>query len=111
MLPMLGREVVESQQLVAVLDQLGDGALVFHAVEDAERFVSEADLSEYDLSSFKPLSSFAFAKKKDARLEMRIAQTELDALREEAEKRGIPPSRLARIFIEQGLRQLADHPA
>ena len=44
-----------------------------------------------DLSNFKRLSSFAFAKKKNARLEMRIAQTELDALREEAEKRGIPP--------------------
>lgn len=78
---------------------------------EAERFVSEADLSEYYLSGFKPLSSYDFAKKKDARLEMRIAQTELDALKEEAEKRSIPHSRLARIFIEQGLRQLADHPS
>ncbi len=47
-------------------------------------------------------------KKKDARLEMRIAQAELDALKPKAERRGIPHSRLARIFIEQGLRQLAD---
>lgn len=76
--------------------------------EDAERFVADADLSEYDLSSFKPLSSYAFAKKKDARLEMRIAQAELDALKIEADKRGIPHSRLARIFIEQGLRLLTE---
>ena len=77
--------------------------------EEAERFITESDLSEYDLSNFKPLSSYAFAKKKDARLEMRISQAELDALKVEAEKRGIPHSRLARMFIEQGLRLLAEN--
>ena len=60
--------------------------------EEAERFVSEADLSEYDLSSFKPLSRYALVRKKKARLEMRIAQTERDAPKREAEKRGIPHS-------------------
>ena len=60
--------------------------------EEAERFVSEADLSEYDLSSFKPLSRYALVKKKKARLEMRIAQTELNTLKREAGKRGIPHS-------------------
>ena len=60
--------------------------------EEAERFVSEADLSEYDLSSFKPLSRYALVEKKKARLEMRIARTEPDALKREAEKRGIPHS-------------------
>ena len=74
--------------------------------EDARQFTDEADLSEYDLSGFAPLSSFNFAQKKDARLEMRISQTELDALKSEAKRRGIPHSRLARIMIEQGIRQL-----
>ena len=38
---------------------------------------------------------------------MRIAQTELDALQREVEKRGMAHSRLVRMFIEQGLRQFA----
>ena len=78
----------------------------FETDEDARKFVTESDLSEHDLSGFKPLSSFAFAQKKDARLEMRISQAELDALKMEAKKRGIPHSRLARMMIEQGLRAL-----
>ena len=60
--------------------------------EEAERFVSEADLSEYDLSSFKPLSRYALVKKKQAGLEMPIAQTRRDAPRRQAEKRGIAHS-------------------
>ena len=40
----------------------------------------------------KPLSRYALVKKKKARLEMRIGQTELDALKREAGKRGIPHS-------------------
>jgi predicted DNA binding CopG/RHH family protein len=78
----------------------------FATDEEAQKFTDEADLSEYDLSGFKPMDSFAFAQKKDARLEMRISQAELDSLKTEAEKRGIPHSRLARVFIEQGLRSL-----
>lgn len=78
--------------------------------EDARRFVDTADLSEYDLSGFRPLSSFAFAQKKDARLEMRISQDELDVLKSEAKRRGIPHSRLARMMIEQGLRALPPAP-
>ena len=35
----------------------------FGSDEEAVRFVDEADLSEYDLSGFKPLSSYAFARK------------------------------------------------
>lgn len=79
----------------------------FESDEAAQQFTDEADLSEYDLSGFKPMDSFAFAKKKDARLEMRISQAELDNLKAEAAKRGIPHSRLARVFIEQGLRSLS----
>ena len=71
---------------------------------EAEAFVENADLSEYDLSGFKPMR-FEFAKK-EARLEMRIAQDQLDALKAAAKKQGIPPSRLARILIEQGIQSL-----
>ena len=78
----------------------------FETDEEAQQFVDEADLSDYDLSGFKPMDSFAFAQKKDARLETRISQGELDSLKAEAEKRGIPHSRLARVFIEQGLRRM-----
>lgn len=59
--------------------------------EDAERFVSEADLSGICPFRLQAAEQFCFRQEKDARLEMRIAQTELDALREEAEKRGMPP--------------------
>lgn len=76
---------------------------------EAEQFTDEADLSEYDLSGFVPMS-FALAKK-DARLEMRISQAELDALKQEAKRRGIPHSRLARHIIEQGLQQLRPSPS
>lgn len=75
--------------------------------EDADQFVAQADLSTYDLSGFKPLSDFAFAQRKEARLEMRIGRRELDALKAEAGRRGIPPSRLARLLIEDGLRRMA----
>lgn len=34
--------------------------------EEVNRFIDECNLSKYDLSSFKPLSSYAFAKTMDA---------------------------------------------
>lgn len=70
----------------------------------AEDFADTADLSEFDLSGFQPVAFTA--KKKDARLEMRIAQTELDALKAEAARLGIPHSKLARTIITQGLKHL-----
>jgi predicted DNA binding CopG/RHH family protein len=73
--------------------------------EDSQAFTDTADLSEYDLSGFKPVT-FEM-KKKDARLEMRISQSDLDVLKSEARRRGIPHSRLARTIIEQGLKHLA----
>lgn len=86
--------------------QKSDKPLPVHTTDDAaQAFTDEADLSEYDLSGFQPMS-FALAKK-DARLEMRISQAELQTLKAEAEKRGIPHSRLARVLIEQGLRSIA----
>lgn len=74
--------------------------------KEAEDFVDNADLSEYDLSGFKPLSSFEFAQKKDARLQTRIASDQLKLLKAEAEKQNIPYTRLARLLIEQGIRNM-----
>ncbi len=72
--------------------------------EEAERFVDEADLSEYDFSGFKPMH-FEF-EKKEARVNMRLPQGQLDTVKLEAEKRGIPYQRFMREMIEIGLHSL-----
>ena len=72
--------------------------------EAAERFTEEADLSEYDLSGFHPVQ-FEF-QPKDARLELRIPREQLEALKSAAKRLGVPPTRLVRQFIEDGMRHL-----
>jgi len=62
--------------------------------EEAERFVDEVDLSEYDFSSFKPVR-FEFLKK-SARLELRLPEDQLKALKQAAKQQGIPYTRLVR---------------
>ena len=74
--------------------------------EEAEKFVDEADLSEYDLSGFKPVT-FEFLKK-SARMEIRLPEDQLTALKEIAQQQGIPYTRLVRQFITQGMEAL--HP-
>jgi len=71
--------------------------------EEAEKFSDEADLSEYDLSGFKP-ARFEF-QKKTARLELRLPEAQLQALKKAAQVQGIPYTRLVRQFIDQGLSQ------
>ncbi len=72
--------------------------------EEAERFVDEADLSKYDFSGFKPVR-FEF-QKKTARLELRLPEDQLSALKKVAKKQGIPYTRLVRQFIDQGMQGL-----
>lgn len=74
--------------------------------EEAERFTEEADLTEYDLSGFKPVR-FEF-QKKDARLELRLPESQLTALKHIAESQGIPHTRLVRQFIDQGMSAMAE---
>ncbi len=69
--------------------------------EEAERFVDEADLSEYDLSGFKPMH-FEF-EKKEARINMRVPDSLLAALKEHAKKRGIPYQRFIREALERAV--------
>jgi predicted DNA binding CopG/RHH family protein len=73
----------------------------FKTDEEAERFVETADLSEYDLSDAKPIK-FEF-EKKDARVNMRLPKTLLEALKEKAKQRGIPYQRLIREALEHAV--------
>ena len=66
--------------------------------EEAERFVETADLSEYDLSEFKP-ARFEFARK-EARVNMRLPAPLLEAVKARAKARGIPYTRLIREALE-----------
>ncbi|TSA04313.1 MAG: hypothetical protein D4R76_03020 [Methylococcus sp.] len=68
---------------------------------DAEQFVETSDLSEFDLSGFKPMR-FEFESKKAA-LNMRLPQNLLDALKVKARAQGIPYTRYVRMLLEKDL--------
>jgi predicted DNA binding CopG/RHH family protein len=70
---------------------------------DAEQFVDAADLSQYDLSSFKPMK-FEFESKAVA-ISMRLPQALLDALKTKAQAKGIPYTRYVRMLIENDVSQ------
>lgn len=63
---------------------------------DAEQFVATADLSQYNLSGFKP-KRFEY-EPKVAALNMRIPQNLLDAVKFKA--KGIPYTRYVRLLLE-----------
>jgi len=67
----------------------------------AERFVSHADLTHYDLSGLKPVQ-FEF-EKKTAQLNMRLPKPLLDAVKSRARERGIPYTRFLRELIAKGI--------
>jgi predicted DNA binding CopG/RHH family protein len=69
--------------------------------EDAERFLDEADLTEYDLSDFK--SAGFEVEKKSARVNMRLPGPLLDAVKARAQARGMPYQRFIREAIERAL--------
>ena len=73
----------------------------FKSDEEAECFVEAADLTEYDLSQFKPVR-FEF-EKKAARVNMRLPEALLKAVKERAEARGIPYQRFIREALEQAV--------
>ena len=65
----------------------------------AEMFVETADLSEYDLSGFKPMH-FEI-EPKSAALNMRLPKKLLDALKLKAETIGVPYTRYVRFLLER----------
>ncbi len=73
----------------------------FRTDKEAARFVDTADLSEYDLSGFKPIH-FEF-ERKTAQLNMRVPKPLLDAVKKRARARGIPYTRFIREAVERAL--------
>lgn len=73
----------------------------FTSDEDAEHFVETADLSEYDLSGFQPVR-FEFARK-TARINTRLPESLLEAVKARAAARGVPYQRFVREALERAL--------
>jgi len=73
----------------------------FKTDKEAERFVNQADLTEYDLSSFKP-ATFEFVRK-GAQVNLRVPRPLLDAVKTKAKAQGIPFTRYIRMLIEQDI--------
>lgn len=72
----------------------------FQTDAEAEAFL-EQDLSDLDFSQFKPVR-FAF-ERKAARLNMRLPETLLEAIKLRATERGIPFTRYVRELIERDI--------
>jgi predicted DNA binding CopG/RHH family protein len=71
--------------------------------EEAERFVAEADLTEYDLSSMR-LVRFEFQPKSE-RVNMRLPKSLLDAVKAAATKAGVPYQRFIRQVLEAAVQR------
>ncbi len=71
--------------------------------EEAEAFLDQ-DLSDFDFSQFKPLRYEI--ENKTARLNMRMPQSQMEAIKAEARKRGVPYQRLIRELVQRGLESL-----
>jgi predicted DNA binding CopG/RHH family protein len=69
--------------------------------EEAEAFL-EQDLSDLEYSQFRPLNWETAPK--DARINMRLPQALIAAVKSRAAERGIPCRRLIRELLEAGLR-------
>ena len=66
--------------------------------KEAENFVRDVDLTEYNFSEFKPMK-FEFSNK-TARINMRLPEDLLDRIKSIAEKRDIPYTRFIRQILE-----------
>jgi len=76
--------------------------------EEAEEFVANADLTEYDLSEFRPVL-FEFQPKSE-RVNMRLPKTLLDAVKASAAKAGVPYQRFIRQVLETAVRSSSGSP-
>jgi predicted DNA binding CopG/RHH family protein len=69
--------------------------------EEAERFVAEADLTEYDFSQMVPVR-FEL-RRKDRAVSLRLSEGLLEAVKRAAERQRIPYQRFMRQAIEQAV--------
>ncbi len=74
---------------------------IFKTDAEAEKFVEEADLSDYDFSEFRPVR-FEFAKKSE-RVNMRLPEGLLRAVKERAAREGVPYQRYIRQTLERAV--------
>ena len=70
--------------------------------EEAEAFLDSADLSEYDLSEMQP-AKFEYLQK-SAKLNMRLPESLLAAIKAKAEAQGIPYQRYIHQVLEADVR-------
>jgi predicted DNA binding CopG/RHH family protein len=75
----------------------------FKTDDEAERFVAEADLTDYDLSDMR-MVRFEFEPKSE-RVNMRLPKSLLDAVKATAAKAGIPYQRFIRQALEAAVQQ------
>jgi len=74
---------------------------VFQTDEEAEAFVQDADLGDYDLDAMVPVR-FEFAPKA-ARVNMRLPTPLLEAVKAKAKVLGMPYQRFIRQALEQAV--------
>lgn len=74
----------------------------FETDEEAERFVGEADLTQYDLSKGS-ITRFEF-EKKTRQINLRMPESLVQAVKAKAAARGIPYQRFIREALEKALR-------
>jgi len=72
--------------------------------EAAEKFVEDADLSEFDWTQAVPITMEL--RKKNGQLNVRMPETELNKVRAAAEREGMPLSRFVRLMIARGMESL-----
>ena len=75
----------------------------FRSDKEAEDFVDQADLTEYDFSDFRPMK-FEL-EKKSAQINIRMPEALVEAVKARAKERDIPYQRFIREAIEQALQR------
>lgn len=75
----------------------------FRSDKEAEDFVDNADLTEYDLSGGVPMK-FEL-EKKSAQINIRMPEALVEAVKARAKERDIPYQRFIREAIEQALQR------
>lgn len=81
------------------------GEVKLESDEAAQKFLAEVDLTQYDLSGGVPLSQFEFLAK-NANVHFRLPQAQLEEIKTEAQRRGVPYQRFMRELLQRGMRSL-----